>query len=337
MRRIPLVLALGLSIWLGWSCRPRNDPEKLAEVDGTVITQAEIDSSGGKQLQNLRQQLYHLERQKLDEYIGATLLTKVAKERGVSVSTVLEQEVSKKVAPVSEDEIKGFYEKNKERIRFDFDKAHDQIAEYLRQQRTADRKNEYFESLRAKATITTYLKPPPIRRVEVLTNGAPSKGDVKAPVKIVKFEDFECPFCKAVQPTLAELAKKYEGKVQILHKDLPLSEIHPQAEVAAEAARCAGDQGKYWQYHDTLYMNAPKLSRDDLKAYAKEVGLNAESFDQCLTSSKHKVGVLQDLAEGAKLGLTGTPSFFINGREISGALPLESFSAIVDDELARAK
>ncbi len=337
MHRIPIVFLLGLSIGLGWSCRPRNDAsEKLAEVDGTVITQAEIDKSAGKQLQGLRQQLYQLERQKLEEYIGATLLTKAAKERGVSVATVLDQEVNKKVSPVSEDEIKSFYEKNKERIRVELDKVHDQIAEYLRQQRIAERKSEYFKTLRAKATITTYLKPPPIRRVDVLIKGAPSKGDVRAPVKIVKFEDFQCPFCKAVQPTLAELMKKYEGKVRIFHKDLPLNEIHPKAELAAEAARCAGDQGKYWQYHDTLYTNAPKLSPADLKAYAKEAGLDTPSFDQCLESGKHKAGVQQDLKEGAKLGLTGTPSFFINGREISGAQPLEKFSAIVDDELARA-
>ncbi len=253
------------------------------------------------------------------------------------MSTLLEQEVNKKVSPVSEDEIKSLYEKNKERIRVDLDKVHDQIAEYLRQQRVAEGKSDYINSLRAKAKITTYLEAPPIRRVEVLIKDAPSKGDVRAPVKIVKFEDFECPFCKAVQPTLAELVKKYDGKVRIFHKDLPLNEIHPKAELAAEAARCAGDQGKYWQYHDTLYKNSPKLSPTDLKAYAKEIGLNSESFDQCLASGKHSSGVQQDLNEGAQLGLTGTPAFFINGREISGAQPLEVFSAIVDEELARAK
>jgi protein-disulfide isomerase len=335
MRRISFVLALSLSVGLGWSCQPKNnDSEKLAEVDGAVITRAEIDRSGGKQLQTLREQLYKLERQKLDEYIGATLLTKVAKERGVSVSTVLDQEVNKKVPPVSEEEIKNLYEKNKERIRVEFDKVHDQIAEYLRQQRVAERKSDYFNSLRAKATIKTYLEPPPIRRVDVLIKDAPSKGDVRAPVKIVKFEDFECPFCKAVQPTLAELLKKYDGKVRVIHKDLPLNEIHPKAELAAEAARCAGDQGMYWQYHDVLYKNSPKLTSDDLKAYAKDVGLKADSFDQCLASGKHKDGVQQDLNEGAKLGLTGTPAFFINGREISGAQPLEAFAVIVDEELA---
>ena len=337
MHKSLAIVILGLSLLPAWSCRPSADSEKLADVDGTPITQAEIDGSGGKQLQNLRQQLYQLERQKLDEYIDATLLTREAKERNVAVTTLLDREVNSKIQPVSEDEIRSFYEKNKDRLKAELDKFHDQIAEYLRQQRVADRKSQYLKSLRAKAKITTYLTAPPIQRANVLIKDAPFKGAENAPVKIVKFEDFQCPFCRAVQPTLAELVKKYDGKVRLIHKDLPLEEIHPLAEQAAEAARCAGDQGKFWQYHDTLYHNAPKLSPADLKAYAKEDGLDTASFDQCLASGKHKAGVQQDLNEGAKLGLTGTPSFFINGREISGALPLESFSAIIDEELARAK
>ena len=170
----------------------------------------------------------------------------------------------------------------------------------------------------------------------MLTNAAPSKGAEKARIKIVKFEDFECPFCRTVQPTLAALLKKYDGKVRLVHKDFPLEAIHPQAQLAAEGARCAGDQRKFWEYHDTLYSKAPKLGSADLKAYAKEIGLDTASFDQCLESGKHKRAVQKDLAEGDKLGLTGTPSFFINGREVSGAQPLEAFAAIIDEELARS-
>ena len=332
-----ILVLLALVIWPGSGCRPSTDSEKLAEVDGRVITRAEVDKTAGKQLRNLRQQLYRLERQKLDEYIGATLLTKEAKERGVSVTTLLEQEVDSKVQPVTEDEIRAFHEKNQKHIQVELDKVQEQIRDHLKQQKTTERKLDYFKTLRAKANIKTYLKSPPIHRAEVLIKGAPSKGASSAPVKIVKFEDFECPFCKSVQPTLAELLKKYDGKVRLSHKDLPLEAIHKQAQLAAEAARCAGDQGKFWQYHDILYSKAPKLGEADLKAYAKEVGLDSASFDGCLASRKHKGVVQQDLAEGADLGLTGTPSFFINGREISGAQPLEAFAAIIDDELARAQ
>ena len=336
MRKCLFFFLLGLSLWVGWSCRSNNDSQKLAEVDGIVIRQAEIDRSGGKQLQNLRQQLYLLERQKLEEYIGATLLSREAKDRNISVTTLLEQEVNAKVSAVSEEDIRAFYESNKARIGVELDKVHDQIRDYLHEQKTTGRKNEYFKVLRSKAKVTTFLKPPPIQRADVPITGAPFKGSEKAPVTIVKFEDFECPFCKTVQPTLAAVLKKYDGKVRLVHKDLPLEQIHPQAQLAAEAARCAGEQGKFWDYHDALYGNSPKLGAGELKSYAKQVGLNAAPFDQCLASGKYKAAVQKDLAEGAQLGVTGTPSFFINGREISGALPVESFAAVIDEELGQA-
>ena len=336
MHRTVTVFLLGLSLSLGSSCRPPADSEKLAEVDGTVITRAEIDRSGGKQLQTLRHQLYELERQKLSDYIGATLLSREAKDQNISVTTLLEREVNAKVPAVSEEEIQAFYETNKARIRVELDKVHDQIRDYLVEQKTTARKNEYFKVLRSKAKVTTYLKPPPIQRADVPITGAPFKGSEKAPVTIVKFEDFECPFCKSVQPTLAAVMKKYDGKVRLVHKDLPLEQIHPQAQLAAEAARCAGEQGKFWEYHDALYGNAPKLGSAELKSYAKQIGLTTMPFEKCLASGKYKASVQKDLSEGAQLGLTGTPSFFINGREISGALPVESFAAIIDEELGQA-
>jgi protein-disulfide isomerase len=249
----------------------------------------------------------------------------------------MEQEVNAKASPVSEEEIRAFYETNKGRIGVELDKVHDQIRDYLREQKIAARKMEYFKTLRSKAKVTSYLKPPSIQRVQVATNGAPFKGAEKAQVTIIKFEDFECPFCKTVQPTLTSVLKKYNGKVRLVHKDLPLEAIHPQAQLAAEAARCSGDQGKFWEYHDTLYAKVPKLGADDLKAYAKDMSLDTAKFDQCLTSGKYKALVQKDLSEGAQLGITGTPTFFINGREISGAQPVEAFAAIIDEELGQSK
>jgi protein-disulfide isomerase len=245
--------------------------------------------------------------------------------------------VNSKVPPITEAEIQGFYNSNKERLRVEFDKVHDQIRDYLREQRVESRKNEFFKTLRSKAKVTTYLKSPPLFRADVAVNGAPFKGSERAPVTIVKFEDFQCPYCKTVQTTYQELLKRYNGKLRLVHKDLPLDTIHPQARQAAEAARCAGEQGKFWEYHDTLYANSPKAAVEELKAYAKQVGINTESFEQCFTSGKYKGLVQRDLSEGAQLGLTGTPTFFINGREMSGAQPVEAFTAVIDEELNQAK
>jgi protein-disulfide isomerase len=329
------ILLLCLSVWAASSCQTNRGSERLAEIDGTIVTRIDIDKSGGKQLQALRQQLYQLERQKLDERIGAILVTLEAKKRRISVATLLEQEVNSSVKPPSEEEMRGLYEKNKERIPVEFEKVRDQIRNYLHEQKITERKIEYFKTLRINGKVTTYLKPPELVRVDLSVNGAPSKGSEKAEVTIVKFEDFQCPYCKAVQPNYQEVLKRYDGKVRLVHKDLPLDQIHPQARQAAEAARCADDEGKFWQYHDKLYASAPKAAPEDLKSYAKEVGLNGNSFEKCLSTGKYKARVQKDVDEGAVLGLTGTPIFFINGRELSGAQSVEAIAQIIDEELAR--
>jgi protein-disulfide isomerase len=337
MSRFIYLIFAGFVVLPVYGCRSGNDSAKIAEVDGAAITQSDLDRAAGKVLSNAREQLYKVERQKLDEYIGATLLTREAQNRKVSVNTLLEQEVNGRVPPITEDEIQRFYDSNKDRLRIELDKVHDQIRDYLHNQKIEKQKIEFFQSLRAKAKVTTYLKQPPVYRADVRFTGAPMRGEEKAAVTIVKFEDFQCPFCKSVQPTFKDLLKKYDGKVRVVHKDLPLEEIHPLARQAAEAARCAGEQGKFWEYHDKLYSNSPKLSVEELKGAAKDIGLNVPSFEQCFASGKYRAGVQKDIDDGAQLGLTGTPAFFINGREMSGALPLDTFAAIIDEELGLAK
>jgi protein-disulfide isomerase len=310
---------------------------KIAEVDDRLIFASDLEKYAGRELAAQRENLYKLEKQKLDQYITAFLLTEEAKKRSVSVEAVLEQEVNSKVLPVGDDEIEVFYKANRARIGGDLNKVKKQIRDYLHNQKIEAQKALFFKSLRSNAKVVTYLKPPPVFRTEISLAGEPFRGSEKAPVTIVKFEDFQCPFCKQIQPTVNALLSRYDGKVRLVHKDLPLESLHPQARQAAEAARCAHEQGKFWEYHDKLYATAPKASADDLQSYAKDVGLNAGSFDRCFASGKYKEVVQRDLNEGAQLGLTGTPTFFINGREISGNQPSEAFEAIIDEELARAK
>ena len=133
-----------------------------------------------------------------------------------------------------------------------------------------------------------------------------------------------------------QLLEKYAGKVKLVYRDFPLESIHPQARRAAEAARCANDQGKFWDYYDTLFTESPKLAPDDLKRYATQAGIDVKKFDDCLSGGVHKTALQKDIDEGTRLGVTGTPAFFINGRPLTGAQPLEAFTRIIDDELARA-
>jgi protein-disulfide isomerase len=314
-----------------------NDPTRIAVVDNQVILRSDLEKYAGRELSRQRDNLYKLEKQKLEEYISAFLLTQEAKERGISVEAVLDEEVKAKILEVGQEEIEVFYNSNKTRINVPLDKVREQIRSYLHNQKIKVQQELFLKSLHSKAKIVTYLKSPPIFRADLSVAGEPAKGSDEAAITIVKFEDFHCPFCKEIQPTFNELLSRYNGKVRLVHKDLPLETLHPQARQAAEAARCAHEQEKFWEYHDMLYANAPKANADNLKSYAKEIGLNIESFDRCFASRKYKMAVQKNLNEGAQLGLTGTPTVFINGREISGNLPLKAFEAIIEEEFAGTK
>jgi protein-disulfide isomerase len=191
--------------------------------------------------------------------------------------------------------------------------------------------------LRSDAKVVVHLTEPRIVRVDVSTDGAPFLGPADAKVTIVEFSDFQCPFCQRVLPALSEVRSRYGDKVKLVFRDFPLDRLHPQARRAAEAARCARDQNKFWQYHDLLFAKAPQADPEQLKAYAEQLGLDVPAFERCLASGKHAAGVQKDLDEGIRLGVSGTPGFFVNGRPLSGAQPVERFVRVIDDELRRPK
>ncbi|MBI4562283.1 MAG: thioredoxin domain-containing protein [Candidatus Rokubacteria bacterium] len=311
--------------------------EPLAEVDGEVITAEEVEKALAGQLRKLEEQIHILKRQKVEALIGQRLLAREATQRGISVAALLDAEVTSKVGLVTEQEIDAFYRTNKARFRADEAAAREQIRALLQNQKLATHREAFVQSLRSKANVVVHLKAPPVFRAEVSVEGAPVKGSATAPVTIVKFEDFHCPFCKGVQPTLTELLSRYGEKVRLVHRDFPIDQLHPAARKAHEAARCANDQRRFWPYHDTLYVNAPKASPEQLRAYAQEVGLDLPAFGECLTSGKHQAAVQKDVDEGIRLGVTGTPSFFINGQMVVGAQPLESFVRVIENELARGR
>jgi protein-disulfide isomerase len=233
-------------------------------------------------------------------------------------------------------EIGNVYQKNKSRFKGDEATIRKNIRRSLEQDRLSRHKKLYLAALRSNAKVQDNLHPPPIIRVEVSTDGAPARGVADAPVTLVEFSDFHCPFCKRVQPTLEQLQVKYPKQVKLVFRDFPLDNLHPQARGAAEAARCAKEQGKFWEYHDLLFTNAPKASSKDLGKYAEQVGLDGEKFQVCLSDGGQQAAVQQDVVDGARLGITGTPMFFINGRPLSGAIPLERFVQVIEEELARS-
>ncbi len=163
---------------------------------------------------------------------------------------------------------------------------------------------------------------------------APSKGPANAPLVLVVFSDFQCPFCKRIEPTLAELEKHYPGKVRIVWKNFPLP-FHANAAPAAEAAMAADAQGKFWPMHDRLFEHNSALDRESLENYAAAIGLELPRFRADLDAERYKARIEADKQEGSELGVVGTPAVFINGRKVAGAYPFETFQKIADAELAK--
>ncbi len=175
---------------------------------------------------------------------------------------------------------------------------------------------------------------PPSRIDGVKTDGDPQKGSDNAKVTIVEFSDFQCPYCKRFRDaSLDALIEKYGDKVRFVFRDFPLTSIHPQAQIAAEAAECANEQGKFWEMHDLIYANQDALSNDSYKGFADQIGLDAQKFNDCLSTNKYADEIAADEKDGEAYGVTGTPTFFINGWRLVGAQPTSEFETLIDKEL----
>jgi protein-disulfide isomerase len=306
----------------------------VADVDGQLITADQVDKALGPALDKLEQQVYEMRRQQLDQLIAQKLIEREATRRGVSVDALLTTEVTDKAAPVTDADVEQFFEANKSRLPTSQPNLKAQIKQYLTNQREQARHDQFVKSLREGAKVSVSLAPPPVTRVTLDLAGAPSRGPANAPITLVEFSDFHCPYCQRVKPTIAELLARYPDKIRLVFKDLPLDSLHPAARAAAEAAQCANDQGKFWPFHDKVYERAPDASPATLKAIATEVGLDVPAFEQCVSSRKHEATVQRSVDEAEGFGVTGTPAFFVNGRLIAGALPLDAFTRVIDEELA---
>jgi protein-disulfide isomerase len=188
------------------------------------------------------------------------------------------------------------------------------------------------KELRTKAGVTTNLEPP---RFDVGIGTSPAKGPATAPVTIVEFADFECPYCGRVLPIVQQVLETYGDKVRLAFRDYPLPN-HTKAPKASEAAACAAEQGQFWEMYEKLFASAPRLDEIDLKRYAIDLGLDSATFYECLDSGKTAAQVQANVQAGQELGISGTPAFFINGRLVGGAQPFERFQEVIDEELKRA-
>lgn len=306
--------------------------EVLARVGDTEITASQVEERVAAEMVAVNNQRYQAMSQGLTQAVSDRLVELEAAARGITVEEVMAAEVEDKIAEVSQAEIDAFYEGRKGQIRAPKEQVNDQITKYLRQQQSGALLQQMIAGLEDKYGVERYLMPP---RIEVASEGFPQKGPADAPVTIVEFSDFECPFCSRVLPTLQQVEENYGDSVRMVFRQFPLNSIHPRAQKAAEASLCADDQGKFWEMHDAMFEEQKSLAVDQLKEKAARIGLDAEAFAGCLDSDKFASQVAADLQAGAAAGVTGTPAMFINGRFLNGAVPYDQLAKIVDEELAR--
>lgn len=310
--------------------------DAVATVGDDVISMADLEQSAAAELAGLEQQRHRLLDQKLAQLIADRLLAREAKKRGVTVDALLREEVSAKVPPVPEADVAAFMTQNRARMpRGNEAELKARVADFLQRQQVNQRREAYVASLRAQTPVQVHLKAPEPIRVQIDPSQGYARGPREAPVNIVEFSDFRCPFCKEVVATLKQLAAQYPDRVRWVFRDFPIPALHPDAPLAHEAARCAGEQGKFWPYHDVLFERATDVSPTALKQYAAEIGADRAAFDQCLDSHKYRAAVNADIEAGSKVGVTGTPTFFINGEVLVGNQPLGDFQRVIERELAR--
>ena len=307
------------------------DSEVLAVVDGEEITRGEVETNAGAQLFRLRSQVFDLTEQTLLQTIDGKLLDLEAGKRGLDRDELISAVVDSNPPVATEAQIDSVYEANKDRIDQPRDVIAPQIEAFLLNQARQARFDSLVSALREEYDVVSFLEPP---RFEVEATG-PALGPETAPVTIVEFSDFECPFCKRIYPTLNQVMDDYDGRVRLVFRQFPLHALHPNAQKAAEASLCADEQGKFWEMHDSLFEGPGGLGIASLKTRAADLGLDEDAFGSCLDSGQFADQVAADVTAGRALGVSGTPALFINGRYLSGAQPFEVIARVIDDELQR--
>jgi predicted DsbA family dithiol-disulfide isomerase len=305
----------------------------VATIGNHKITQQEVDVAV---LQNLgNSQLYDLRKQALNKLIDSYIIDQAAKKANLTPAEYEAHAVDGKGDQVTDDDVRKYYDAHKAAIDSEAGgRSYKEIAPLLKSalQRHSDREHRsaFIEKLRADNDVKVMLEEP---RVNVASAGHPFTGGKDATVTIVEFSDFQCPYCRAAEPALKSVRSKYGDKIKFVYMDFPLG-MHPHAMDAAVAGRCAAEQDKFWQFHDVIFADQTKLDPASLKADAVKVGMDPAKFNACFDAKTSMAGIKADQAEGERIGVSGTPTFFINGREMVGAETEQGFSEVIDDELS---
>jgi len=306
------------------------DDPVVARIGDEVITESELEAMIGPSLVNLRQQMYQAKMGQLQSEIFQRLVTERATAEGMTRGEYLKKNIDDKAAEPDEGEIVKVMTQYRSQLAEDDLQAREQVVQALKQRQQVELREKLRKTLFAEASVAILLEPP--RVTVAIRQETPSRGPANAPIVLVEYTDYQCPYCNRVQPTIAALMERYDGQIRHVFKNLPLPN-HPQAQLAGEAALCAQDQGKYWEFHDWLFANQRTMNRETMVAAAGELGMDAELFEACIEQKTHAGTVSADAREARSFGITGTPGFLINGRVLTGAQPIEAFEVVINEEL----
>ncbi|MBI2828030.1 MAG: thioredoxin domain-containing protein [Acidobacteria bacterium] len=335
-----ILLALACSAPAQQAAAGQSGSDIAAQVGDRAITVKEVDDRW-RQAQPAEhaqavQQIYDGRKQTLDAIVADMLIEQAAKAKGVNAAQFTEAELARRSKPVTDGQVAAFFQENQAQMQGrGIEAMSPAIRRYLEEQQRTTAYQALVAELRKAGPPVRQLLDAPRYQVDVSPDD-PALGAANAAVTLVEFSDFQCPFCARVMPTLKRVHGAYGDRVRIVWKDFPLTSIHPQAFKAAEAGQCAREQGKFWEYHDRLFTNQQTLDPESLKKHAAESGLDAGKFNACLDAAKYGERVQEQMGVGARLGVSSTPTVFVNGRLVSGAQPYEVFTAIIDEELERA-
>ncbi len=309
----------------------------VAKSGDEEITANELIGSDKLDFFELKKREYELKMDRLNKLLVEKLIGAEAKKANMSLDDYINKKVTKGDIKISDKEYKKFVADKRIPESQINPQIKERIMSYLQTQKKQDMIQEYVAKLSRGTTVEVYFSKPKVE-MAVEVGNAPVAGKADAPVTIVEFSDFQCPFCARGAQTATEVKKKYGNKVRIAFRHFPLP-MHREAKSASEASMCVNEQStdKFWKYHDILFKNQDKMDTASLEKYAKDVGADVAKFNECVKSGKYKQLVEQDMEYGEKIGVKSTPTFFVNGQLVSGAVPIETFSEIIDEELSNKK
>ena len=308
--------------------------DPLAVVAGQALYARDIETAMAAQMVKIRNQEFQAKSTALEDVIRQRVIQAEASRRGLTTEQLYVAEVDSRIGLPGDEAVEVYYLALKSQFNRPLTEIKPQLLASLKALEIQDARQRFADFLRAKADVTILLRPP---RTEVTFGPDRLLGDPEAPVTIVEFADYQCPYCKSADATVRNLLKKYPCKVRLAFRDYPLSSIHPNAQLAAEATACAAKAGKFWEFHDALFADQSRLDASNLVTTAKDLGLNPDAFQTCLSSHEFTQRVAADQQDGAKAGVTATPAFFVNGVFLNGAQPEAEFAKLIDAELASQK